>query len=101
MQSEQNRRPRRGRPPTGQALTAAERMRRLRARRKAAGLHAVVRWVSLQEDAPTYLSRRLAEARSLAMHAVIARKISREPALLQIAHRNLDRWHARWDHAPP
>lgn len=94
-------RPRRGRPPTGHALTAAERMRRLRARRKAAGLRAVLRWVAPHDAAPYYSSHRLAEARSLAMHAAIARKISREPALLKIPHRNLDRWQARWDHAPP
>lgn len=76
-------------------------MKHLRARRKAAGLHAVTRWVPLQYSAPYYSSHRLAEARSLAMHAAIARKISRQPTLLEIPRRNLDRWHARWDHAPP
>jgi len=64
-------------------------------------MHAVVRWVSVADSTSPYSSHRLAEARSLAMHAVIARKISREPALLQIPHRNLDRWHAKWAHAPP
>jgi hypothetical protein len=70
----------RGRPSTGSAMTAAERMRRLRERRKAAGL---------------------LEARSLAMHAVIARKIERDPTLLAIAHRNVERWRIRWKDAPP
>lgn len=41
-------------------------------------------------------SHRLAEARSLAMHAVIAAKIEREPALLGVARKNLKRWRARW-----
>jgi hypothetical protein len=32
------------------------------------------------------------DARSLALHAVIARKIERDPRLLAKARRNLDRW---------
>jgi hypothetical protein len=72
----------RGRPSTGSAMTAAERMRRLRKRRKAAGLKAVVAWVREQpQRVPTYSSHRLLEARSLAMHAVITRKIERDPTL--------------------
>ncbi|HEY0683787.1 MAG TPA: hypothetical protein VGD45_15750 [Steroidobacter sp.] len=31
------------------------------------------------------------------MHAVIARKIQRDPSLLQIARHNIDRWSARWE----
>lgn len=86
----------RGRPSTGSAIPAAERMRRLRERRKAAGLKPVVAWVpSEAETAPTYSSHRLLEARSLAMHAVIARKIERDPTLLQIAHKNVQRWAAQ------
>src|ERR1041384_3322324 len=92
----------RGRPSTGSAMTAAERMRRLRERRKAAGLKPVVAWVSNEpRQQPTYSSHRLVEARSLAMHAVIARKIERDPTLLAIAHRNLERWQARWKEEPP
>ena len=92
----------RGRPRTGSAMTAAERMRRLRERRKAAGLKAVVAWVREKPQmAPTYSSHRLLEARSLAMHAVIARKIERDPTLLAIAHRNLQRWRIRGKDAPP
>jgi len=83
-------------------MTAAERMRRLRKRRKAAGLKAVVAWVREKpETAPTYSSHQLLEARSLAMHAVIARKIERDPTLLAIAHRNVERWRIRWQDAPP
>ena len=92
----------RGRPSTGSALTATERMRRLRERRKAAGLRAVTAWFPEEpQTAPAYSSHRLLEARSLAMHAVIARKIERDPKLLAIAHRNIERWRTRWKDAPP
>lgn len=94
--------PRRGRPPTGKAMTAAERMRRMRQRRKAAGFKAVVSWCTPESVAtPTYSSHRLLEARSLAMHAVIAEKIERDPNLLKIAHENLKRWRARWENQTP
>src|SRR5581483_7330189 len=76
---------------------------RLRERRKAAGLEPVVAWVPNEpRQASVYSSHRLLEARSLAMRAVIARKIERDPTLLAIAHRNLERWRARCkDDAPP
>ncbi|HEY8508416.1 MAG TPA: hypothetical protein VIL32_08675 [Steroidobacteraceae bacterium] len=77
-------------------MTAAERMRRLRQRRKAAGLKPVVTWVPNEPAAaPMYSSHRLLEARSLAMHAVIARKIARDPKLLGVAQRNIERWSAQ------
>ena len=83
-------------------MTTAERMRRLRERRKAAGLKAVVAWVPKEsEKQPTYSSHCLLEARSLAMHALIARKIERDPTLLAIAHRNIERWSTRWKDSPP
>ena len=83
-----------GRPATGLALTAAERMRRYRARRKAAGLRPVTNWV-VQEPLPqVYSSHRLLDARSLAMHVLAARKIARDPALLDRARRTLKRWQA-------
>jgi hypothetical protein len=83
-------------------MTAAERMRRLRQRRKAAGLKAVVSWVAPESVArPGYSSHRLLEARSLAMHAVIAEKIERDPKLLKIAHDNLKRWRTRWEEQTP
>jgi hypothetical protein len=81
---------RRGRPRTGVALSAAERMQRMRQRRKAAGLKPIVAWVPA--GSPPYSSHRLLEARSLAMHALIAAKIERDPALLATARRNLERW---------
>src|SRR5215470_17965181 len=87
----------RGRPRTGVAMTAAERMRRMRAQRKEAGFKMVSSWVPSAPGAGSaYSSHRVLEARSLAMHAIIARKIERDPSLLDIAHRNLDRWSARW-----
>jgi hypothetical protein len=91
-----------GRPPTGNAMTAAERMRRMRQRRKAAGLKAVVSWVSPERSGRSgYSSHRLLEARSLAMHAVIAQKIERDRRLLDVPRNNLQRWRARWDEQPP
>ena len=94
--------PTRGRPPTGSAMTAAERMRRMRQRRKAAGLKAVVSWVSPERSGRCgYSSHRLLEARSLAMHAVIAQKIERDRKLLDVPRNNLQRWRARWDEQPP
>jgi Antitoxin MazE-like len=83
-------------------MTAAERMRRMRERRKAAGLKAVVSWVPPTDAArPAYSSHRLLEARSLAMHAIIAEKIQRDRKLLEIAVSNLKRWRARWEGQVP
>lgn len=77
-------------------MSAAERMRRMRERRKAAGLKSVVAWIPTEPEAQRiYSSHRLLEARSLAMHAVIARKIERDPALLDIARNNIERWSAQ------
>lgn len=93
---------RRGRPRSPGALSAAERMRRLRARRKRAGLKVVSRWVPAGETPPpAYSSHRLAEARSLAMHTLIAERIARDPRTLDIARRNLERWAERWGEQRP
>jgi hypothetical protein len=82
-------------------MTAAQRMRRMRKRRKAAGLRAVTRWEIQQPPTLSYSPHRLIEARSLAMHAVIARKIECDPTLLAVSHRNLERWASRWLDEPP
>lgn len=83
-------------------MTAAERMRRMRERRKADGLRPVVSWVQHTAPArPGYSSHRLLEARSLAMHAVVAQKIERDPKLLDIPRNNLKRWRARWEKEAP
>ena len=94
--------PSRGRPPTGRALTPAERMQRMRDHRKAAGLKPVVTWTQSEPAAPAvYSSHRLVEARSLAMHAVIAAKIERDASLLAVPRENLRRWRSRWDEKVP
>ena len=74
----------------------------MRARRKEAGLRPVVSW---QPDTPavpaSYSSHRLLEARSLAMHTLIAQKIANDPKLLSKPRRNLQRWSGRWGGDPP
>lgn len=62
----------------------------------------MVAWVPAEPPAATtYSSHRLLEARSLAMHAVIARKIERDPKLLQIARSNVQRWREQRTEAQP
>lgn len=92
-----------GRPPTGRALSAAERMQRYRVRQRAAGLRATTRWqpATTAPLTPGLLKHRVIEARSLAMHCLIARKIAAEPALLEVARRNVAAWRARYGDSPP
>ena len=92
-----------GRPPTGRALTAAERMQRYRVRQRAAGLRVSTRWRTAVSAplTPGLLKHRFVEARSLVMHCLIARKIAADPALLGVARRNLDTWRARYGDSPP
>lgn len=78
-------------------------MRQMRARRRAAGLKPVIAWVpeeapAVREPPGVYSSHRVHDARSLAMHVLIARKIDRDPQLLEIARRNLARWLRRAPH---
>jgi hypothetical protein len=94
-------RPQRGRPRSGTAQSAAERMQRSRARRKAAGLRVESRWVSALPATPYFSTHRLTEIRSLAMHALMARKIDHDPMLLEIPKRNLARWRSRAEGEPP
>jgi hypothetical protein len=82
-------------------MTAAERMRRMRERRKAAGLRPVLSWEPRANVSAPYSPHRLLDARSLAMHAVMAEKIERNPALIAVAHRNLQRWQERWGQRRP
>lgn len=92
-----------GRPPTGRAQSAAERMRRYRARQRAAGLRIATRWRPATSAAisPGALKHRIIEARSLAMHCLIARKIEADRRLLAAARRNLAKWIARYGDAAP
>ena len=87
-----------GRPRTGKALTAAERMRRYRARRRAAGLRLAQSWQP--RDAP-WSDHRIAEARSLAMHVLAARRIDADPRLLARARATVQRWVERHAAQPP
>ncbi len=92
-----------GRPPTGRAQSAAERMRRYRARRRAAGLRVATRWrpVASAAISPGVLKHRILEARSLAMHCLIARKIESDRRLLAAARRNLEKWITRYGEGVP
>ena len=83
----------RGRPRKKEALTAAERMRSFRQRRRAAGYKVVRQWQLDRAQEPLVDSdHRILDARSLTMHCRIARKIDANPALLEIPKRNLKRW---------
>jgi hypothetical protein len=84
--------------PTGKAVPAAERMRRHRERRRAAGLRAVTRWRS---GASTWSDHRVAEAKSLALHVLAARRIAAEPRLLERARASVARWLERYGERPP
>jgi len=92
----------RGRPSTGHAQTAAERMRRYRARQRAAGLRVVAR---LETPVRTLsggaLKHRIIEARSLAMHCFAAQKIEHDPALLDQVRRTLETWRLRYGVSTP
>ena len=86
------------RPRTGKALSAAERMRRYRARRRAAGLRTTTRWAP---RVPVWSDHRVAEAKSLALHVLVARRIASEPRLLERARATVGRWLERYGARPP
>jgi hypothetical protein len=69
-------------------------MRRMRERRRAMGLKAAVTWVA-RRPAPPDREMRLIQARSLALHVMVAEKVDQNPALLEIAHRNVAEWRER------
>jgi len=77
-------------------MTAAERMRAYRKRKRDAGLKSVRHWEPAEgANARQYSDHRILDARSLAMHCKIAQKISRNPDLLDKAKANLERWSAK------
>ena len=78
-------------------------MRRYRARQRAAGMRAATRWQPAKpaKMSAGLLKHRIAEARSLALHCLIARKITAQPGLLEIGKRNLAAWAARYGDSPP
>jgi hypothetical protein len=83
-------------------LTAAERMRAYRARKRAAGFKKAGGWIAAPASAAEHFSdHRLRDARSLALHCKIAAKIAADPELMVVARRNLDRWTASAGTAVP
>jgi hypothetical protein len=73
-------------------------MRRYRARRREAGLRTSTHWtprVSVWSD------HRIAEAKSLALHMLAARRITSDPRLLERARATLGRWLKRYGERPP
>ena len=91
----------RGRPPTGRAQSAAERMRRYRERQRDAGLRAVTHYQAAHTFNAGALKHRIIEMRSLAMHCVAAQKIERDPALLKSVRQTLDGWRERYGNQTP
>jgi hypothetical protein len=93
---------RRGRPHTGKAASVSVRMRRMRERRRTAGLRAVVRWEPLKAaPAAPWSDHRLHDLRSLIMHGLIASQMAKGPEPLRRARANIRRWRARFDGATP
>lgn len=86
------------RPRTGKALSARERMRRYRVRRRAAGLRPLVVWTPQRA---VWSDHRIVDARSLAMHVLAARHIARDPRLLERARATVERWAARYGTRAP
>ena len=83
----------RGRPPKAQPMPAAERMRAYRKRKRDAGFRNVRSWISSDDDGRQgYSDHRRLDARSLAMHCMIANKIDENRILLDIARQNLANW---------
>ena len=83
-------------------MTAAERMRAYRKRKRDAGLKSVRRWEPIEERGMRqYSDHRILDARSLAMHCKIAQKITHDPDLLSIAKSNLERWSSKSKDAKP
>lgn len=83
-------------------MTAAERMRAYRQRKKAAGFKNVRHWEP--EAHPfegRYSDHQILDARSLALHCAIARKIAGDPTMLLIAKDNLERWSKKAGRHPP
>lgn len=84
-------------PAPARPLSTAERMRRYRARRRAAGLRQVRTWAPREA---TWSEHRVAEARSLALHVLAARRIAADPSRLERARQIVARWLAQRDEHP-
>ena len=74
-------------------MSAAERMRAYRKRKRDAGFRNVRTWQPGGDDCRQgYSDHRILDARSLAMHCMIAKKIEGNLELLDIARQNLVNW---------
>ena len=82
-----------GRPRKPDAPNAAERMRAARARKRRAGFRLHQGWVNAAPQG--YSDHQRLDARSLAMHCLVARKLLANPALIAHASNTLARWRAQ------
>jgi hypothetical protein len=82
-----------GRPRKPGAPDAAERMRTSRERKRRAGFRLHQRWINAAPQ--VYSDHQRLDARSLAMHCLIARRLLANPALIVQARNTLARWRAQ------
>src|SRR5688572_33313860 len=83
-----------GRSINGEAQSPAQRMRRYRARRRAAGFRLVARYEASPRTrlSASELDQRIIQARALALHCLAAKKIDEDRALLKRVRQRLDYW---------
>jgi hypothetical protein len=82
-----------GRPRKPGAPDAAERMRTSRERRRRAGFRLAQSWINAAPQ--VYSDHQRLDARSLAMHCLVARKLLANPVLIDQARSTLARWRAQ------
>src|ERR1700685_4216183 len=82
-----------GRPRKPGAPDAVERMRAAGARKRRAGFRLHQGWVNAAPQG--YSDHQRLDARSLAMHCLVARKLLANPALIAHARNTLARWRAQ------
>ena len=82
-----------GRPRKPGAPDAAERMRTARERKRRAGFRLHQSWVNTAPQ--VYSDHQRLDARSLAMHCLVARKLLANPALAAQVRSTLARWRAQ------
>jgi len=82
-----------GRPRKPGAPDAAERVRAARERKRRAGFRLHQSWVNAAPQ--VYSDHQRLDARSLAMHCIVARKLLADPGLIAQARSTLARWRAQ------
>src|SRR5262245_43590882 len=80
---------------SGRAIPPAGRMRLWRKRQRERGLKPVMRWVARRGATTTPFARRVHEAKVLAVCVMTVEKIDRNRKLLDVVHRNFERWESR------